>query len=60
VAIGAANVFTGGNDAFVTLHLALGAGIWATLVSLVFVTRPLQEERAARRVGSTEPALEGR
>jgi cytochrome c oxidase assembly protein subunit 15 len=60
VAIGAGNVFTRGNDAFVTLHLAMGAAIWATLVSLAFVTRPAHEEVAVRRVGSSEPALEGR
>jgi heme A synthase len=59
VAVGAGNVFTGGNDAFVTIHLALGAGIWATLISLAFVTRPEQEEVSPRRVTNTEPALEG-
>lgn len=60
VAIGAGNVFTGGNEAFVTLHLATGAAIWASLVSLMFVARPAREEVAPRRVGSSEPALEGR
>ena len=60
IGIGAANVFTGGNDAFVTLHLAIGAAIWSTLVSLAMVTRPAREEFAPDRVQAREPALEGR
>jgi len=55
--IGAANVFTGGNDAFVTLHLAMGAGIWATLVSQAIVTRAAANESVAETSRSAEPAL---
>lgn len=48
VMIGAANVWTGLNAAFVTLHLALGAAIWATLVGMAAVTSPALAAQAAR------------
>jgi cytochrome c oxidase assembly protein subunit 15 len=48
VLIGAANVWTGLNSAFVTLHLAIGAAIWSCLVGLVMVTRVAREEAPAR------------
>lgn len=40
VLVGATNVFTGGNEASVTAHLALGAAIWGLLISSTFVLRP--------------------
>ncbi len=40
VMIGAANVWTGLNAAFVTAHLAVGAAIWASLVGMAAVTSP--------------------
>lgn len=44
VLVGAANVWTqsaqGLNSAFITLHLALGAAIWASVAGLVAVTTP--------------------
>jgi len=48
VLIGAANVWTGLNAAFVTMHLALGAAIWATLVGMSAVTSPALAAEAAR------------
>lgn len=48
VMIGAANVWTGLNAAFVTLHLALGAAIWATLVGMAAVTSPALAADSAR------------
>ncbi len=48
VAVGAGNVFTGGNDAFVTLHLALGAAIWGSLVCAAVALRPVPVEETAR------------
>jgi cytochrome c oxidase assembly protein subunit 15 len=59
VLIGAANVVTGGNDAFVTLHLAVGAAIWSALVSLAVVTRAGQHEAAIEPKRSAEPVMEG-
>ena len=38
VLIGAANVWTTGNSAFVTAHLAVGASIWASLVAMAVST----------------------
>jgi cytochrome c oxidase assembly protein subunit 15 len=40
IGIGAANVFTRGNEVLVTLHLALGALIWSNVVAVALVTRP--------------------
>jgi cytochrome c oxidase assembly protein subunit 15 len=57
VAVGAANVLTQGNDAFVTLHLALGALTWGNVVSLALVARPrtsVVEDRSIRQVAVLE------
>jgi heme a synthase len=51
VLIGAVNVWTQLNEAAVTAHLAVGAGIWASFVGLAVVTHPGLAERA--RVGVT-------
>lgn len=40
VLIGAINVWSGLNSAAVTIHLALGAAIWGTLVGVAAVTSP--------------------
>jgi heme A synthase len=40
VLVGAANVWTSLNAAFVTLHLLTGALIWASLVGIAVVSRP--------------------
>jgi cytochrome c oxidase assembly protein subunit 15 len=48
VLIGAANVWTGLNSAFVTAHLAIGAAIWGCLVGLTLVTRDARETAAVR------------
>lgn len=48
VLVGATNIFTGGNEASVAAHLALGAAIWALLVSTSIVTRPRLAERGSR------------
>ncbi len=50
VLIGAANVWTELNAAFVTLHLAIGACIWASLVTLTVATNPKLAE-ASREAG---------
>lgn len=57
VLVGATNVFTGGNEASVTVHLALGAAIWALLVSASVVTRPRGVESSSP--GRRGPALRG-
>ena len=55
VLVGATNVFTGGNEASVTAHLALGAAIWGLLVSSSIVTRPgkLAAHDSRSRIGVT-------
>jgi cytochrome c oxidase assembly protein subunit 15 len=53
VMIGAANVWTGLNAAFVTLHLALGAAIWATLVGMAALTSPALAAESARERHTT-------
>ena len=55
VLVGATNVFTGGNEASVTAHLALGAAIWGLLVSSSIVTRPsgVAERDSRSRIGVT-------
>lgn len=58
IAIGAANVWTGGNAAFVTSHLLIGALIWTTLIAIAVVTHPGLERTAERPVPRRE-ALEG-
>jgi cytochrome c oxidase assembly protein subunit 15 len=51
VLIGAVNVWTQLNEAAVTAHLAVGAGIWASFVGVAVVTHPGLAERA--RIGVT-------
>lgn len=58
ILVGAANVWTRGNAAFVTAHLLIGALIWAALVAVAVVTHPGLEQAAERSVPRRE-ALEG-
>lgn len=60
VLIGAINVWTGLNAAAVTLHLAIGAAIWATLVGMAAVTSPELARTAqedARSIGGARRTL---
>ena len=57
VLIGAANVFTSLNSAFVTAHLATGAAVWATFVATWVVTSPATQELAVRAGRTGSPAL---
>ena len=59
VAIGAGNVWTGGNATFVTKHLAIGAAIWGSLVALASVTSPAVAETDDARVESRAVAQAG-
>lgn len=60
--IGAANVWTQSNQALnsasITLHLALGALIWASLIAVAAVTHPGVRAPVAAR-SPARPALEG-
>ena len=60
--LGAANVWTQSNQtlnsASITLHLALGALIWAGLIAVAAVSHPGVRAPSASR-GSARPALEG-
>lgn len=56
VLIGAANVWTGLNAAFVTAHLALGAAIWGTLVGMAAVSSPSLAEVPAAARGRAAPS----
>lgn len=59
VLIGAANVWTGLNSAFVTAHLAIGAATWGALVGMAAVSSPsLIELPAAVRSRGRGPAVE--
>ena len=59
VLIGAANVWSDLNAAWVTAHLAVGAGIWASLVGIGVLSHPvLQELRASQPVRSSRAVLE--
>lgn len=58
IAIGAGNVWSGGNAALVTSHLLVGALIWTSVVALAVVTHPGLERAEARSLGRRE-ALEG-
>ena len=59
VLVGAANVWSDMNAIWVTTHLALGAGIWASLVGIAVISHPaLQELPGAQRVRQRQPALE--
>lgn len=58
VSIGAANVWTGLNAAFVTAHLAIGAATWGALVALAAVTSPsLVEAPSAARTAPRRTAV---
>ena len=57
VLIGAANVWTGLNAAFVTAHLATGAAIWASFVVVWTASSPARETLASSAVASGSPAL---
>lgn len=60
--IGAANVWTQSNQALnsasITLHLALGGLIWASLIAVAALTHPGVREISIAR-GARTPALEG-
>jgi heme a synthase len=58
VLVGAANVWTRLNPAFVTLHLALGALIWAALTGIAVVSRPRFGDVSGARSRAAAPALE--
>ena len=59
VLIGAANVWSDLNAAWVTAHLAVGAGIWSSLVGIGVLSHPaLQELRASQPVRSSRAVLE--
>lgn len=60
VLIGAANVWTGLNAAFVTAHLALGAATWGVLVGMAAVSSPSLAEAplAARATTPRAPVPE--
>jgi heme a synthase len=59
VLIGAANLWSDLNPAFVTIHLALGAFIWASFVSVAIVSHPIVDAAGRSRARSTKPLLEG-
>ena len=52
VLIGAANVWTGQNAAFVTLHLAIGASIWACFFTIRSLASPVADEVRQTSVAS--------
>ena len=59
VLIGAANVWSDLNAAWVTAHLALGAGIWLTLVTVAVISHPaLQQLPRTAPLGRRQPALD--
>jgi cytochrome c oxidase assembly protein subunit 15 len=59
VVVGAANVWTRLDAAFVTTHLFLGALIWTSLVALIVVARPAPARGPAdRAVERSRPVLE--
>lgn len=58
IVIGAANVWTRLNPAFVTAHLAVGAAIWGCLVATTFVTRSLPSPAKQTSVTKARPAVE--
>jgi heme a synthase len=59
ILVGAANVWTDLNPAFVTLHLALGAFIWGSLVSIAVISHPRLDKVALQRPARSRPVLEG-
>jgi heme A synthase len=59
VLVGAANVWTDLASGWVTLHLALGAAIWGSLVTVAVLSNPaLQELRSVSPARHARPALE--
>jgi heme a synthase len=59
VLVGAANVWTDLNAALVTAHLALGASIWASFVSVAVLSHPVVAElRNARSLKTSRAVLE--
>ena len=59
IVIGAANVWTDLNPVFVTAHLALGALIWGSLVSIAVISHPALDRVAEQTPARSRPALEG-
>lgn len=59
ILIGAANVWTDLNPVFVTAHLALGALIWGSLVSIAVVSHPGLDRVAEPKPARSQPVLEG-
>jgi heme A synthase len=59
ILIGAANVWTDLNPAMVTAHLAIGALIWASFVSVAVVSHPVVDAAGRERTRRSHPALEG-
>jgi heme A synthase len=59
VLLGAANVWTDLNAAFVTAHLALGALIWTSFVSVAVVSHPVVDAAGRSRTHRAQPVLEG-
>jgi heme A synthase len=59
VLVGAANVWTDLNAAFVTAHLALGALTWTSFVSVAVVSHPVIDVAGHSRTRSAQPVLEG-
>ena len=59
VLIGAANVWSDLNAAFVTAHLALAALIWGSLSGAAVLLHPAMERVAERRAPAGRAALEG-
>jgi heme a synthase len=57
VLIGAANVWTDMNSAFVTFHLLIGALIWASLVGIAAVSAPGLRARAEAQVTREETPI---
>jgi heme A synthase len=58
VIVGALNIWTRLNPAAVTIHLALGALIWMSLVGVAVVSRPELVRQAPQSRLRSEPALE--
>jgi heme A synthase len=58
VLVGAANVWSGLNPAFVTLHLALGALIWGSVAGIAIVSRPGFDDVSKASRNISNPALE--
>jgi heme A synthase len=59
ILIGAANVWTDLNPVMVTAHLAIGAVIWASFVSVAVVSHPVVDAAGRARSRRSHAALEG-